>query len=108
MPRVSQSGHCKRWFEPSRSAPDFDRVPIGYDPRPGCSASHADFVLKTAIRFLSMRTKSTLRSRQFGVRMVSHAHALLAVSALAALAVPNRSLAQAFNTLVTTPTGSAP
>ncbi len=37
---------------------------------------------------MSMKTKSTLSSRWHGLRLVSHARTLLAVSALAALAVP--------------------
>jgi hypothetical protein len=52
-----------------------------------------------------MHPNPSLQSRRTGLRLVSRARALLAVSALAALAVSTRSLAQVptFNALVQTP-----
>src|SRR6185295_7240079 len=76
----------------SRSSPTVcDRTPRGTD---GCVSS--DFL---------MNTTRPHPSRRFGQRLISHARALLAVSALAALVLPRVSLAQSptFNALVQTP-----
>lgn len=57
-----------------------------------------------------MKTAPTSHLCRFGSRLVSSARALLTVSTLAALAVSAHSYAQAptFNTVIATPTGSAP
>jgi PBP1b-binding outer membrane lipoprotein LpoB len=59
---------------------------------------------RSLLAFVGLQTDPQLQTRRYGLRLVSQARALLTISALAALAVPTRSLAQAptFNTLITT------
>jgi probable HAF family extracellular repeat protein len=58
------------------------------------SITHEAANLFHHIQLIVMKITSTSNSRRFGLRLVSSTRALLAVSALAALAVPTRSFAQ--------------